>query len=124
MNKHRGSTLDSLFEELGESEEVAALAAKKILAVQASRRMKELGLSTTTVARQMKTSRAQLLRVLDEGDAGVTLRTLFRLSRVLEMPLKLSFDAPVRARARATQPRRSRASARPRRTTSANGLKC
>jgi hypothetical protein len=49
MHEHRGTTLDSLFEELGESEEVAALAAKKILAVQASRRMVDLSLRSRSV---------------------------------------------------------------------------
>jgi hypothetical protein len=39
MNKHHGSTLDDLLDELGEREEVEALAAKRILAVQAERRM-------------------------------------------------------------------------------------
>ena len=34
MNIHEGSTLETLFEELGELEEVEARAAKKLLAVQ------------------------------------------------------------------------------------------
>ena len=73
MNKHDGSTLDSLFEELGELEEVDAMAAKKILVVQAARRMKELGLTTTALAERMRTSRNQVHRILDERDAGITL---------------------------------------------------
>ena len=89
MNAHYGSTLDSLFEELGEQEEVAALAAKKILAIQAGRRMKELGLTTTRLAKRMRTSRNQVLRCLDQHDAGITLKMLFRLSRALEAPLRI-----------------------------------
>jgi antitoxin component HigA of HigAB toxin-antitoxin module len=96
-NKHIGSTLDSLFEELGELEEVNALAAKKILALQTERRMKELGLTTTTLAEKMGTSRNQVHRVLDQDDAGITLKVLFRLSKALQMPLRLAFDdAPKR----------------------------
>lgn len=83
-NKHTGSTLDSLFEELGELEEVNALAAKKILALQTERRMKELGLTITTLAALMGTSRNQVHRLLDQGDAGISnvpglLRTRLRV---------------------------------------------
>lgn len=91
-NKHRGSTLDSLFDELGELEEVNALAAKKVLALQTERRMKELGLTTTALAERMGTSRNQVHRVLDQDDAGITLKVLFRLSKALRMPLRLAFD--------------------------------
>jgi antitoxin HicB len=94
MNKYDGSTLDSLFEELGELEEVNARAAKKILAVEAERRMKKLGLSTTTLAQRMHTSRNQIHRILDEGDAGITLKMLFRLARALGMPLQVGFGPP------------------------------
>jgi len=98
MNKHHGSTLDDLLDELGEREEVEALAAKRILAVQAERRMSELGLSTTTLAARMHTSRNQILRILDKEDAGITLKMLFRLSRALDLPLRLAFDMPKAAR--------------------------
>ena len=91
MNPHHGSTLDSLFDELGEREEVEALAAKKILAIQAERRRKELGLTTTQLAKRMHTSRNQVLRCLDQEDAGITLKMLFRLSRALEVPLQFAF---------------------------------
>jgi antitoxin HicB len=98
-NKHIGSTLDSLFEELGELEEVNALAAKKILALQTERRMKELGLTTTTLAARMGTSRNQVHRVLDQDDAGITLKVLFRLSKALQMPLRVAFDdTPAKSR--------------------------
>jgi transcriptional regulator with XRE-family HTH domain len=87
MNKHEGSTLESLFEELGELEEVEARAAKKVLSIQAERRMKELGLSTTILASRMRTSRNQVHRILDQEDAGITLKMLFRLAQALQLPL-------------------------------------
>jgi transcriptional regulator with XRE-family HTH domain len=98
MNKHHGSTLDHLLDELGEREEVEALAAKRILAVQAARRMSELGISTTTLAKRMHTSRNQILRILDKEDAGITLKMLFRLSLALDLPLRVAFDRPKAAR--------------------------
>jgi antitoxin HicB len=91
---HHGSTLDDLFDELGEREEVAALATKRILAAQAARRMSQLGISTTVLARRMDTSRNQILRILDKEDAGITLKMLFRLSRALDLRLRLAFDPP------------------------------
>lgn len=109
MNKHMGSTLDSLFEELGELEEVNALAAKKILALQTERRMKELGLTTTTLAARMGTSRNQVHRVLDQDDAGITLKVLFRLSKALQMPLRVAFEeVPSRPRRQRRTTRTSR----------------
>lgn len=107
MNKHTGSTLDSLFEELGELEEVNALAAKKILAIQTGRRMKELGLTTTTLAARMGTSRNQVHRVLDQHDAGITLKVLFRLSKALQMPLRVAFDEKATKTRRAPRLRRT-----------------
>jgi antitoxin HicB len=98
MNKHHGSTLDDLLDELGEREEVQALATKRILAIQAARRMSELGLSTTKLAERMNTSRNQILRILDKEDAGITLKMLFRLSRALDLRLRLAFDPPTPAR--------------------------
>ncbi|MFI5298861.1 MAG: Fis family transcriptional regulator [Polyangiales bacterium] len=108
MNKHYGSTLDDLLDELGEREEVEALAAKRVLAIQTERRMTELGLSTTTLAVKMRTSRNQILRILDKDDAGITLKMLFRLSEAIDLPLRLAFEAPKKSRrkvVRATRPR-------------------
>ena len=105
MNKHDGSTLDSLFEELGELEEVHARATKKILAVEAGRRMKELGLSTTALASKMGTSRNQIHRILDTEDAGITLKMLFRLAEALELPLTVSLGMTAERIAKGRQKR-------------------
>ena len=114
MNKHHGSTLDNLLDELGEREEVEALAAKRILAVQAERRMLELGITTTALAAKMHTSRNQILRILDKEDAGITLKMLFRLSQALDLPLRLAFDAPKAPRRGAAS--RTRAQTAPKRS--------
>ena len=95
MSKHDGSTFESLLDELGELEEVNARAAKKVLAIQAERRMKALGLSTTTLASRMRTSRNQIHRILDAEDAGITLKMLFRLAEALELPLTVAFGPGV-----------------------------
>ena len=101
-NKHHGSTLQSLFEELGELEEVRAMAAKKVLAMDVERRMKKLGLTTTTLAERMGTSRSQVHRILNEDDTGVTLRVLLRLADVLGMKLQIGLEPSAsRGRSRA-----------------------
>ena len=115
-NKHDGSTLDSLFEELGELDEVNALAAKKILVIQAGRRMKQLGLTTTDLAERMRTSRNQIHRILDERDSGITLKMLFRLANALEIPLRIGFGAPASTARKRRQPS-ARSSARVRRAS-------
>ena len=110
MNKHHGSTLDDLLDELGERQEVEALAAKRILAVQAQRRMTELGLTKTKLAQNMHTSRSQVLRVLDGDDAGITLKMLFAFAGALALPLVLEFGAPKPAHQRPAA-KRSKSSA-------------
>ena len=88
------NSMSSCLGELGEREQVQALATKRILALQAARRMSELGLSTTKLAERMRMSRNQILRILDKEDAGITLKMLFRLSRALDLRLRLAFDPP------------------------------
>lgn len=113
MNKHDGSTLDSLFEELGELEEVNARAAKKVIAIEAQRRMKQLGLTTTALAERMRTSRNQVHRILDERDEGITLKMLFRLAGALELPLRIGLGAPASTRPRGGKSARKARKTRP-----------
>jgi transcriptional regulator with XRE-family HTH domain len=113
MNKHDGSTLDSLFEQLDELEEVNARAAKKILVIETERQMKKLGLTTTALAKRMGTSRNQIHRILDKEDAGITLKVLFRLAAALELPLQVGFVSPGQ---RGRQPRRAAKGRQPRQT--------
>ena len=122
MNKHDGSTLESLFVELGELEEVNARAAKKIIAIQAERRMKKLGLSTTGLASRMGTSRNQIHRILDQEDAGITLRMLFRLAEALELPLTVSFGsgAPRETKRGRQQSEKKTSKSRPRAATASS----
>jgi hypothetical protein len=100
-NRHIGPTLDSFLEEMGELEEINARAAKRALAIDIERAMKRLGLTPTTHAKRMGTSRNQIYRILDGQDVGITLKVLYRLSAVLGMPLQLGFMPPSRGRGRA-----------------------
>jgi hypothetical protein len=77
-NPHRGSSLDEFLEEEGILEEATAKAAKKALAWQFAQAMKEQNITKTALARRMKTSRAQLDRLLDPESSD---RALGRLTR-------------------------------------------
>lgn len=82
-NPHRGSTLDALLEEQGVRDDFEAVAIKETIAWQIAREMEHHNLTKEAMAKRMKTSRAQLNRLLDPTNGGVTLQTLQRAASVL-----------------------------------------
>lgn len=84
---HVGSTLDSLLEELGESEEVELLTQKKLLASKIARAMERSRMTQSELARAMRTSRTVVHRLLDPRDTSVTLATLAKASKALGVKL-------------------------------------
>jgi DNA-binding Xre family transcriptional regulator len=87
MNKHVGSTLESLFEELGEKDEIDLLAQKKRLALKIERAMERRKMTKAGLAAAMATSRTVVHRLLDPSDTGVTLATLSKASKALGVKL-------------------------------------
>lgn len=85
--KNIGSTLDSLFDELGEREDVELLAQKKLLAEKIERAMAKRNMSQAELARTMRTSRTVIHRLLDPRDTSVTLATLSKASKALGVKL-------------------------------------
>jgi predicted XRE-type DNA-binding protein len=81
--KHLGSDFDDFLAEEGLLEEVEAVATKRVLAFQIAQAMEERKLSKAAMARQMKTSRSALDRLLDPEVPSVTLLTIERAARVL-----------------------------------------
>ena len=90
-NPHHGSSLEEFLTEDGLLEEATLLATKKVLALQIADIMKERGLTKTALAAQMGTTRAQLDRLLDPDNDGVTLATLKRAAKALGKTLRLEF---------------------------------
>jgi antitoxin HicB len=90
-NKHLGSSLRSLFVELGEEQELHLLTLKKVIADELRHRMARTGVTQAKLAAAMKTSRTITHRLLDPTDTGVTLDTLVRASDALGLDLDLSF---------------------------------
>ena len=80
---HSGSTFDSFLEEQGIREEVEAVAIKRVLAWQLERAMQQQQKTKQAMAKQLRTSRSQLDRLLDPHNASVTLDTITRAARAL-----------------------------------------
>jgi hypothetical protein len=82
-------TLDSFLDELGVRDEVTIQAIKEVVALQLERAMKEHELSRKAMAARMKTSPAQLRRVLDPMEGNITLDTLVRAAHVVGRRLRI-----------------------------------
>lgn len=80
---HTGSSFDSFLEEEGIREEVEAVAIKRVLAWQLTQEMRKQDKTKQAMAKQLRTSRSQLDRLLDPKNAAVTLDTMSRAARAL-----------------------------------------
>lgn len=90
-NEHLGSNFDDFLQQEGLLAEVEATAIKRVIAFQISELMKEHNLSKTAMAKQMKTSRSAIDRLLDPQNESVTLQTLERAALVLGKRLQINF---------------------------------
>jgi len=84
-----GSSFDDFLKEEGLYEETTARAIKRVIARQLDALMQDQGLSKSNLARRMKTSRAQLDRLLDPDNESVTLGTLTRAARAVGRNLRM-----------------------------------
>ena len=100
----KGSTLGSLFEELGETSEFRARVQKALLADQLREEMKNKQMTPADVARRAHTSRQQIYRVLDPAHTShCQLGTLQRVSECLGLSFEVVLRRlPVRRPARTT----------------------
>ncbi len=85
--KRIGSSVESLFDELGEREEFDVLLQKKLLASKIGKAMAQRKMSRSALAKAMRTSRTVVHRLLDPTDTGVTLTTLSKASKALGVQL-------------------------------------
>ena len=84
-----GSSFDDFLKEQGVYEEVTAKAIKRVIARQLAAVMRENGLTKSMLARHMRTSRAQLDRLLDPDNDSVTLGTLTRAAHAVGRNLRI-----------------------------------
>jgi antitoxin HicB len=80
---HSGSSFDSYLDEEGIREDVEAVAIKRVLAWQLERAMQEQQKTKQAMAKELRTSRSQLDRLLDPRNVSVTLETITRAARAL-----------------------------------------
>ena len=88
-NPHDGSTLDDFLKEEGLFDEVQAAALKRAFALKLADLMEVKQMNKTSLAGQMRTSRAALDRLLDPANTSVTLGTLTRAAWALGRKVKI-----------------------------------
>jgi hypothetical protein len=87
-NPHIGSSLDSFLDAKGVRGEMEARAVKEVIAWQLGEAMREQAISKARMAVMMKTSRAQLDRLLDP-ERDVTLSTLAKAASIVGRQIRL-----------------------------------
>jgi hypothetical protein len=88
-NPHIGSLFSDFLKEEGIYEDVTARAIKRVIAGQIEQAMKEQGITKVAMAKRMKTSRAQLDRLLDPQNDKVQLDTMQRAAIAVGRRLQL-----------------------------------
>ncbi|MEX1306429.1 MAG: helix-turn-helix domain-containing protein [Rhodovibrionaceae bacterium] len=87
--KHIGSSFDNFLAEEGLREAAELHAVKRVLAWQIGQAMKAQGMTKSEMAKRMKTSRAQLDRLLDPENDKVQLDTVQRAAAAVGRTLRL-----------------------------------
>jgi antitoxin HicB len=96
---HSGSSFDSFLDERGIRSEVEAVAVKRVLAWQLAQAMKKQQKTKQAMARELRTSRSQLDRLLDPQNTAVMLSTVTRAAQVLGKRLVVRVVEPVKRKA-------------------------
>ena len=92
-NPRRGGHFDEFLKEEGILDEVQAAALKRALALKLADMMQKKRIKKSSIARQMRTSRAALDRLLDPANTSVTLATLTRAARAVGGKIKIELVA-------------------------------
>ena len=88
-NPHLGSSFESWLDQEGIREEVTSAAIKAVIARQLASEMKKRKITKKRMAELMKTSRAQVDRLLDPDNGSATIETLQRAARIVERELRM-----------------------------------
>jgi predicted XRE-type DNA-binding protein len=84
-----GSSFESWLDEEGIREDVTAAAIKAVIARQLAAEMKKKRITKQRMAELMKTSRAQVDRLLDPDNGSATIETLQRAARIVGRELRM-----------------------------------
>jgi antitoxin HicB len=88
-NPHIGSSFESWLDEEGIREEVTAAAIKAVIARQLANEMKKRKITKQRMAELMKTSRAQVDRLLDPDNGSAMIESLQRTARIVGRELRM-----------------------------------
>jgi antitoxin HicB len=88
-NPHIGSSFESWLKEGSMREEVTAAAIKAVIAHQLANEMKRKKITKQRMAELMKTSRAQIDRLLDPDNGSATIESLQRAAKIVGRELRL-----------------------------------
>lgn len=83
LNPHTGSTFDSFLKEERILADAEAVAAKRVLAWQLEEAMMANGVNKQSLARELKTSRSQVDRLLDPMNTAVSIASVSKAAKVL-----------------------------------------
>lgn len=90
MNKHIGSSLDSVLMEEKIFEETEAKAIKSVLAITISDQLESGDITKEELACKMGTSKAAVYRLLDPSNTSVTLNSMVKVAGALGKKLQIS----------------------------------
>lgn len=88
-NPHIGSSFESWLDEEGLRKEITVAAVKAVIALQLAREMKKKHITKQRMAKLMKTSRAQVDRMLDPSNGSATIGTLQRAASIVGRELRV-----------------------------------
>jgi hypothetical protein len=88
-NSHVGSSFESWLDQEDIREEVTAAAIKSVFSRQLVNEMKKKKITKPRMAELMKTSRAQIDRLLDPDNGSATIECLQRAARIVGRELRL-----------------------------------
>jgi predicted transcriptional regulator len=88
-SRHIGSSFESWLDEVGIRDEVTTAAVKAVIAHQLAEEMKKQHITKKRMAELMKTSRAQVDRLLDPDNGSATIESLQRAARIVGRDLSL-----------------------------------
>lgn len=88
-NPHIGSSFESWLDQEGIREEVTSAAVKAVIALQLASEMKKKNITKQRMASLMKTSRAQVDRLLDPNNGSATIESLQRAAKIVGRELRM-----------------------------------
>jgi predicted XRE-type DNA-binding protein len=88
-NPHIGSSFESWLDQEGIREEVTSAAVKAVIALQLASEMKKKKITKQRMATLMKTSRAQIDRLLDPDNGSATIESLQRAAKIVGRELRM-----------------------------------